>query len=204
MSADDRARWDARYQERAARARAGVEPHAEPTSFLAAIEPHLPGAGRALDVAGGAGRFAVPLAARGLEVVLVDISAPALELAAGRARAAGVSLELVCADLDDPAALPDGPFALIFIHHFLDRRLFPHLAVRLAPGGLWAMCHPTRRNLERHPRPGEHHLLDEGELATSLADLGLEIVSATEGWTPEGRHEARVIARRTASGAAEG
>ena len=196
MSVDDRVRWDERYQERARRARAGEEPHAEPTSFLTAIEPHLPRSGRALDLAGGAGRFAVPLARRGLEVILVDVSPVALELARERARAAGVSLELVCADLDDPAALPDGPLSLVFIHHFLDRRLFPHLAVRLAPGGVWAMCHPTRRNLERHTRPGEQHLLDEGELAAALADLGLEIVSATEGWTPEGRHEARVIARR--------
>src|SRR5205814_5476112 len=73
MSTEDRTRWDARYQ--------AAAPARRPAAFLTALEGELPRSGRALDVAGGAGRNALWLARRGLEVTLVDIAPSALALA---------------------------------------------------------------------------------------------------------------------------
>ena len=53
---------------------------------------------------------------------------------------------------------------------------------------------PTRSNLRRHPHPREAFLLDDGELPSLVGDL--EVVSYEEGWLDEGRHEARLVARR--------
>jgi len=59
--------------------------------------------------------------------------------------------------------------------------------------------HPTIVNLERHPSPAAPHLLEPGELPGFAA--GLDILFYEEGWTPRGspeaRHEARLVARRT-------
>ncbi|HKA91193.1 MAG TPA: class I SAM-dependent methyltransferase [Haliangiales bacterium] len=189
MATDDRGRWNERWR---ARDHTVAD---EPSTWLVSLAPHLPARGRALDVAGGAGRHAVWLARRGLDVTLVDVSDEALALADRAAAAAGVPLALVRGDLDaDPDALPAGPWDVIVCFHYLDRPLLPRLAAALAPGGVLVFCQPTRRNLERHPRPGPAHLLDEGEAAAFAR--GLEIVVSEEGWLDEGRHEARLVARR--------
>jgi tellurite methyltransferase len=182
VSAEDRARWEARYQQETA-----IGP---PSPFLVALDGDLPQAGRALDVAGGSGGNARWLAARGLDVTLVDISARALALA----RSSGVPLTVAELDLDrDP--LPAGPFDLVVCVHYLDRALFASFASVLRPGGLLVFVQPTRTNLTRHPHPSARFLLDDGELPHLLQ--GLEIVRYDEGWFPDdGRHEARLLARR--------
>jgi SAM-dependent methyltransferase len=186
MTADDRERWNARW-------RAREQPIEEPSPWVVSIGSLLPTTGRALDAAGGAGRHAIWLARRGLDVTLVDVSDEAIALAARAADAAGVRIACVRADFDvDP--LPPGPWDAIVCVHFLDRALLGRLAAALAPGGTIAFCQPTRRNLERHPQPGAAYLLDEGEAPGLFA--GLDILVYDEGWLDAGRHEARVVARR--------
>jgi tellurite methyltransferase len=183
MSDADRMKWDAKW---AARGSPG-----EPSPFVRSLDGLLPRAGRALDVAGGAGRHAIWLARRGLEVTLVDVSPEALRLA----RAAAGDLPITTLELDlDVAPLPAGPFELILCFHFLDRRVYGELPARLAPGGLLVAVHPTRLNLERHPSPAAPYLVEPGELPALLP--GLEIVRSEEGWLEESRHEARLVARR--------
>jgi tellurite methyltransferase len=191
MSQRDKEKWNDRYRER----RTGA---AEPSSLVIGIEPLLPARGRALDVAGGAGRHAIWLARRGLDVTLIDVSDVGLARARERARAAGVDLITREVDLET-APLPPGPWDVIVVFHFLSRPLFPALAAALAPGGLLVFCQPTRRNLERHRRPSAAYLLDEGELPALIAGLDLEVISCEEGWLDEGRHEARLVARRAGS-----
>lgn len=55
--------------------------------------------GRALDLACGPGRHAVPLAHRGFDVTAVDLSEGLLAIARERAATAGVTIELVAADM---------------------------------------------------------------------------------------------------------
>lgn len=176
----ERERWNERWT---------LADEREPSAFLQSLAPRLPPAGRALDVAGGPGHEAAWLSARGLEVTLVDVS----DVALGRARERAPRLHTLQLDLEQ-APLPEGPFVLIVCLHYLQRALFPQLARRLAPGGLLVFAQATQRNLERHPRPPTRFLLDEGELNGLVR--GLEVVSLTEDWTPEGRHEARLVARR--------
>lgn len=177
---DDRARWDAAW--------AGA-PAREVSPWLRSLDGLLPRVGRALDVAGGPGAEAAWLAARGLAVTLVDVSPVALALA----RAREVRVHTEARDLE-AAPLPEGPWDLVVCLNYLQRALFAQWAQVLAPGGWLVFAQPTVRNLERHAKPSARFLLGEGELATLVR--GLEVVSLAEGWTPEGRHEARLVARR--------
>lgn len=185
-SDDDRQRWNARY-------RTGAHQGSSPAAFVAEAAAARAAPGRVLDVAGGAGRHAVFLAARGFEVTLVDVSDAALELAGARAAEAGVGLHLVRRDLE-AEPLPAGPWEVIVCHHYLHRPLFAAFARALAPGGQLWFCQPTVRNLERHERPGRRFVLEEGEARLLVESAGLQIVRLDEDWSSEGRHEARLVA----------
>ena len=187
MGSGDRERWNARYRE--------GEEQAERSLFLDAIAGLLPRRGRALDVAGGAGRHALWLARRGLDVTLADVSDVALEQAVAAAAREGLRLATVRVDLE-AEPLPAGPWDVVLCTYFLHRPLFPALAAALAPGGVLAFAHATRSNLQKHPRPGPAWLLEDGELPGLAAGLGLEILRLEEGWRESGRHEAWLVARR--------
>jgi SAM-dependent methyltransferase len=191
MADGDRARWDARWSA------TGTPEPAEPAAALLEAEAVLPRAGaarapRVLDVAGGAGRNAVWLARRGYDVTLADVSPVALARAAGAAATAGVTLRLVARDVET-TALPPGPWDAIVVIDFLHRPLFDAFPTALAAGGVLLYAQPTKRNLERHARPGTRFLVDDGELR-ALA-RGLEVVRYAEGWLDD-RHVARLVARR--------
>lgn len=188
MGEGDRERWDARYREPSELGR-------PPSPFLVGLEHLLPCRGCAIDVAGGTGRNALWLARRGLAVTLADVSGVALEIAGERARAAGLTLRTIPVDLET-GPFPAGPWDLIVCVDFLCRPLFATFASSLAPGGRLAVAHPTRSNLQRHEKPGLRFLLEDGELPGLVAGREIEIVWYEEGWTSEGRHEARLVARR--------
>lgn len=188
MSAADREKWDARYAE------PDRTTDAEPSAFLRQMEDLLPRAGRALDVAGGAGRNAIWLAARGLAVTVADVSQVGLDVAAARAARVGVALETIRVDLDE-APLPAGPWDLVVDTLYLSRRLFPAIAAVLRPGGVFVFLQPTVANLERHAKPPRSFLLEIGELERLLPPE-LEPLVLEEGWSDDGHHEARLVARR--------
>ena len=131
MSAAEREKWDARYRDGA------YESRTHPTALLAAWLPRLP-RDRALDVACGAGRNALALAANGFAVTALDISTVALERGRRSAEERGLAIEWLAGDLDDDPAhvLPAGPFDLIVWVRYVHRTLMPHLVARLAPGGV--------------------------------------------------------------------
>jgi hypothetical protein len=185
----DRERWNAVWRERAGE----MTP---PAAFLREHEALLPRAGRALDLAGGAGRHAVWLARRGLDVTMIDVSDVGLERAERHAGECGVKLRLLRVDLED-GELPVGPFALILGFHYLDRaRRDEWIDLLDRDGGLLVMAQPTRLNLERHLKPSARFLVEPGELDAWARDHGLDLVVSREGWNSEGRHEAELIARR--------
>ena len=183
----DRERWDTRHREQS------VYPLV-PLPFLVGLDDRLPRSGRALDLAGGRGANAVWMAQRGLNVTVADISPVALDLVKVAATAAGVSIQTLERDLEQEP-FPVGPWDLVVCVRFLWRPLFAAIPRQLAAGGMLVVVHPTKSNLRRHDRPGPHHLLDDGELPGLVR--GLEVLSYEEGWTDEGSHEARLVARRT-------
>ena len=182
MSAAERDKWDARYREGAYRSRT------HPTALLAEWLPRLP-RGRALDVACGAGRNALYLAANGYTVTALDISSVALERGRRSAEERALSLEWLCADLDDDPklALPAGPFDLIVWVRYVHRTLMPHLVARLAPGGA-LLCEQHLSSDAPVAGPANTAFrLAPGELRSSA--LGLRIEHLFEGLTadPDGQ-----------------
>jgi SAM-dependent methyltransferase len=188
----DRERWNAKWRERAGE----LETEAP---FLRAHAQHLPARGKALDIAGGAGRNAIWLARRGLDVTLVDVSDVALDKAERRATTAGLTarMKLVRHDLD--TALPFAPlFDLVLVFHYLNRAQRDSYVSLLHEGGTLVAVQATVKNLERHAKPGREYLLDEGEMDAWVRGLGMDVVVSLEDWTDDGRHEAAVIAKRAA------
>ncbi|MBM7520448.1 class I SAM-dependent methyltransferase [Nocardioides nitrophenolicus] len=98
---------------------------------------HLGDRIRVLDVGGGDGMDAVPLASAGHEVTIVDPSAEWLAEAERRAAAAGTNVTTVLGGLDD---LPAGEWDLVMCHFVLryrsrDSADLAALATRVRPGG---------------------------------------------------------------------
>ncbi|MBI2921538.1 MAG: methyltransferase domain-containing protein [Planctomycetes bacterium] len=190
MSSAERRRWDARYG-------SDDPPPSRPSRLVTVLARLLPRRGRALDLAGGAGRHAIWLARRGLRVTVADVSSAGLALARRRARAAGVRIATTRRDLDrDP--LPRGPWDLILVFHYLQRRVWKRLPGALRRGGVLVLVHPTRRNLERHAHPSARHLLGDGEMSSLFHSL--EVLEFKEGWLAETRHEAVFVGRRPTLG----
>jgi SAM-dependent methyltransferase len=186
----DREKWNTKY------GRPDAAPTA-PSILLTGLDQIVPCRGRALDVAGGAGRHAIWLARRGLDVTLADISDVGLEIARRRSRLAGTTIDT--RQIDFPVdSFPPGPWDLIVSFHYLWRPLFDVFPNVLAPGGTLVFAQPTRSNLQRHEKPPEGYLLEDGELSTLVKRL--HIIRLEEGWLAEGRHDALLIASRIPSG----
>ena len=181
----DQQKWDAKY------AAADAVPR-EPSAVLTALHALLPRSGRAIDVAGGAGRHAIWLAQRRLDVTIADVSPRGLTVAQARAAEAGVKITPLQIDLEE-ASFPPGPWDLILSICYLWRPLFAAYPTALAAGGMLVVIQPTKTNLERHEKPPEGYLLEDGELPGLVR--GLEIVRYEEGWLADGRHDAVLVAR---------
>ncbi len=127
----DAADWDRRWADNRG------FPH-EPNPLLVELASPLV-AGRALDLAAGAGRNALWLAQRGWRVTAVDFSRVGLERAASHATELGLELDCVHVDLYDYSP-PAGRFDLALIaymHPQTDKRaaVFAAAAEAVAPGG---------------------------------------------------------------------
>jgi SAM-dependent methyltransferase len=177
------AEWDARHRD------AAQKPPAEPASIVTEWLPLLP-TGPALDMACGAGRHTLLLAARGQFVNAVDWSGAALDILEARARAAklvvsraGVAsapesrnggIRLIQADLANTEAIqiPAAFFSLILCLQYLQRSLFQQMAAALRPGGVLVFETFTRAQLRYSSGPrNPDHLLESGELRTAFPSL---------------------------------
>lgn len=131
MTSNDQLRWDQRY---------GSRPVPSPgvPDVFAPYERLFPTAGVGLDLACGLGSASAWLAARGLDVLAVDVSPVAVGRAREMAAANGIRCRFEVFDLDE--GLPPGPAAnVILCLKFRDPRLDAALVERLAPGGLLAV-----------------------------------------------------------------
>lgn len=188
MSNLDRDKWNAKYTALAAAPR-------EPSVVFLALEKYLPRTGRAIDIAGGGGRHSIWLARRGLDVTVADISAVGLNIAEQRAVERGLSIQTLEIDLEQ-SPFPAGPWNLIVSVCYLWRPLFEAFPSALSSDGILTVVQPTKRNLERNDKPPGAYLLEEHELPRLAS--GLEIVHYEEAWLADGRHDAVLVARKTA------
>ncbi len=171
--------WNARYAQKE------LLWTAQPNRLFAAevegIEP-----GRALDVACGEGRNAVWLAELGWNVTGIDFSDVALGKAAELARARGVEVEWVAADVlvHEPAP---GAFDLVAVlylqlpHDELARAL-RRAARAVAPGGaLIVLGHDTRNLTDGYGGPRDPSVLfTPADVVASLDDLVVERAETVE------------------------
>ena len=183
----DREKWNRRYREQSPGL--GAPP---PAPIVAELAHLLPETGAAIDAGGGTGRHAIWLARRGFVVTIADVSEVALELADKHAAAAHVRIQTVCIDLEN-ATFPPGPWDLVLSYKFIHRPLFDVFPRVLNADGVLLFVQPTRSNLERNPKPGPRHLLENGELPTLVHDL--EIIQYREGWI-DNEHLACLLARK--------
>lgn len=131
MAETDRDKWNERHRD-------GYAAHGQPSAVLKQWIDRIP-RGRALDLACGSGRNALFLAAHGFEVDAVDISDAALDIGRRRAREAGLGVNWIEQDLDEPPAeSPDGAngYTLLLVVRFVDLPLIRKLTDKLAPGGM--------------------------------------------------------------------
>jgi SAM-dependent methyltransferase len=189
--------WDERF-------RSGSHSSATSDPLLAvsrkywALLPSRPGvagaAPLALDVACGAGRHAVALAADGFQVTAIDFSGEGLrkggELAAGQGvRVEWVQRDLEAANVDLGGALYD----LAAVFFYLHRPLFPALGRCLKPGGLLVYKTYSVDQLRYPGRPNHRmHMLEHNELLRAFA--GFRVLVYEEEW--EGKGTASLIAQK--------
>ncbi|HSS62940.1 MAG TPA: class I SAM-dependent methyltransferase [Gammaproteobacteria bacterium] len=179
MSDEDRNRWDQRYRNGSYRPR----PH--PTELLQQWQPELP-RGRALDIACGAGRNALYLAACGYEVDAVDISPTALEGARAEARERGLEVHWIQADLD--SFLPtQGHYDLVVVARYANRKLLPRLARALKPGGALLYEHHILTELEVDGPKDPDFRLAPDELRKQFAQLDIRFYREGLVKDPDGR-----------------
>lgn len=185
----DRARWEARYRKDAARHAASP-----PSAFLVSAADRI--RGRVLDVAAGAGRNALYLAARGCRVEALDIAHGGLRVALDHARRAGWPLAAVQADLAT-YPLPTARYDAVINIRFLLRPLFPRLVRALVPGGIILVeTFLEQQRGSGHPRNPDF-LLRPGELPGLIP--GCDVEQYAEGEFADGEqtaHLARFLGRR--------
>jgi SAM-dependent methyltransferase len=194
LSEAERDKWDERYRDGA------YERRTHPTALLAAWLPFLP-RGRSLDVACGAGRNALFLAASGFAVDALDISGVALERGRRAAEERGLAIHWQVADFDDrPERLLPSNYDLIVWIRYVNRALLPHVIARLRPGGhLICEQHVDTtadvagpRSADFRLRPGE---LREGARAMTVRHYSEGLVVDPDGRTVA---LAQLVARATA------
>jgi 2-polyprenyl-3-methyl-5-hydroxy-6-metoxy-1,4-benzoquinol methylase len=162
---DERSRWNEKFL-------AGEAQSTDPDPLLVETCSALP-PGRALDLAGGAGRHAIWLAQRRWDVTLSDISDQGLAIATRRASEAGVNLTL----RREPAAetlawaKASEAFDLILVFWCLMRDHFTALPQTLAPAD--QLIYKTYSSDHRRFTEGHSpvYALAPGELSTAFPTL---------------------------------
>lgn len=164
--------WDERYGR-------GEYATTEPSRLLARAAENLP-VGRALDVACGAGRHALFLAARGWHVVAVDASRTGIEITKERARASHLDVDACVADLERGGfTIEREAYDLICVFYYLQRDLWPLIRAGLRAGGtLVAAIHFSEEPEKEEGNP--NFLLRPGELRAEFKGWKIEHYHETE------------------------
>ena len=147
---------------------------------------------RALDLAMGEGRHALPIARAGFMTFGVDRAVERVRLARRLACTAGVAVQAWAADLDT-YPLPVERFDLLFCTRFLLRERWDDLKNAVTPGGFVMYETFTIHQVRFGRGPSSpDHLLHPGELAAAFADW--DILFSEEAAAPAAM--ARLVARK--------
>ena len=190
MSKLDREKWNQRYAEDSYRKN-------NPVNLVQDWLPEKP-LGKALDVACGAGRNALFLAAAGYRVDAIDISSEGLKKARQNAAGQGLEINWIEHDLDQPFEF-DRDYDVILVMWFVNLGLVTRLCGCLAPGGL-LLCeeHLITDQAVIGPRTDDYRVAP-GALRKAVAGLELLLYEESiETGEEDGERvaSARVVARK--------
>ena len=146
-----------------------------PATLLVRAVSHLP-AGRALDLACGAGRNALWLASQGWDVVAIDGATEAIRIV--RERNAAIDARVIDLENAGPLSFDDESFDLVAILYYLHRPLFAE-AKRVVKRGGKVVCAVKMTGTYR---------VEPGELTRYFEDF--EVLRWSEGEIAE------IVARR--------
>lgn len=161
------------------------------------------GGGPVLDLACGRGRHALASARGGRFAIGLDRDRERLGELARAARAAGLPVQPLLADLEANATIPlaDASCGAVLVFRYLHRPLAPEIVRVLRPGGLLLYETFTRENreLSEHPR-NPAFLLAPGELPKLFADLEPLRAEEVRVALPAPEAVARLVARKPERG----
>jgi SAM-dependent methyltransferase len=182
--------WNKRYR---LREHALSDLEAPPTPLLVETAKVLT-PGRALDLACGAGRNALWLAAHGWDVTAVDGASEAIKILRARAAQRGLPIETRIADLENGEfEIEPSRWDLIAICYYMQRNLYEPAKRGVKPGGiLISIVHVAEPG--QMPSP---HSMSPGEL--EMFFNGWEILHYQEGMASDAAHRrpvAEIVARR--------
>lgn len=202
MRPEAQTRWDTRYTESPG---SWTEPDdflkRMYDEFLANVEP-----GKAMDLAGGAGRNSLFLVERGWQVKLIDISDVGLGIAREKlAQTVSSTGEGACAtrgslgtevvDLDTASDLGTNLYDAIIVFYFLKRELFPAIVRALKPGGFLIYRTYTVDRMKVPGGPGDpNYHLQPNELLQAFSS-SMRVLHYHE--TLEGKAAAELVGRKS-------
>jgi tellurite methyltransferase len=189
-TSSERERWNQKYRE---------NPGAwlEPDPFLAwayaeYIHPLFPRGGRALDLAGGAGRHSIWLAKQGWDVTLIDISETGVELARQNAGPLAPHIHCVIDDLTQFQA-SQTQYDVVMGFFYLEREIFPAILQAVRPGALLLYKTYTMDQLKLPGGPKDpSHLLAPGEILSLIR--GMRVLHHSE--TVVEKATAEIVAKK--------
>ena len=155
--------------------------HLELVSTLRLMKEHFPPSGRALDLGGGPGRYAIELARWGHRVTLFDLSAGNLALARRKGAEAGVALAgCEQGNATDLSRFGDGRFDAVLLmgplYHLVletDRvKALSEAHGRLEPGGLIFSALISRLGIMGHLLKHVPHWIENQKEVRSVMDAG--------------------------------
>lgn len=171
--------WDSRYSE------PGYAFGTEPNDFLGAVVGRIP-QGAVLCLGDGEGRNGVFLAQQGFAVTSLDASAVGMRKAAALARARGVPLSTIVADLAEYTLAPEAWEGIVSIYVHLPpalrRQVHGQIVTALKPGGAFVLEAYTPAQLQ-HSTGGPSSvdmLMTLADLRADLAGMTLEIAQEIE------------------------
>jgi SAM-dependent methyltransferase len=189
----DAAHWDARYAD--SDRVWSPHPNATVAEVVAPLEPRT-----ALDVGAGEGRHAVWLASRGWTVTAVDFSRVGMDKGRREARARGIDVDWVVADVRTWTPPQASAYDLVLVAYLhLEGDVLSRVREWLAPGGRLVVVGHALRNLsDGVGGPQDPRLLhSEDQLRAGARGLRVDRLGEVLRTTPEGEAiDVVMVARR--------
>ncbi len=189
MSKQDQIKWNQRY----------AEDSYHKNNTVTLVEdwlPRLP-AGKALDIACGAGRCSILLAQAGYQVDAIDISSEGLKQARQKAEAQGLSINWIEHDLDQPFPF-DTDYDLILVMWYVNIALITRLCDYLAPGGYLLCEEHLITDLEVIGPTSLNYRVAPGDLREAVSGVDVLLYQESIETNSEGDQvaSARVVAKK--------